>query len=182
MFPGVSGYLRVERGMSGRAEAWEFATELIEEEPVTGYGFMASTRFTETHRRILRRSGFSGAGTTFHNTFISRAVDLGLIVTAIYSLLYLVPLLRICRPTKFCHEQTLVRGMILLTLTAAIFRDYNIGGVRSTAMLGAMFLGLANLWHFASLWSGTEVASDSPAAELQGVATGNSPEYASPMS
>jgi len=180
--PGVAGYLRIERGLSGRSEAWQFATELIEERPWIGYGFMASTKFTEAHQRTLRRSGFSGAGTTFHNTFISRAVDLGLIVTCIYSLLYFVPLVRICRPSEYSHEQALIRSMILLTLTTAIFRDYNIGGIRSTAMMGAMFLGLANLWQFVALWSEAEPMADSSVRESDGMTTANDPEYASQMS
>ena len=42
--------------------------------------------------------------------------------------------------------------MLILVITTALFRDYNIGGIRSTAMAGSIFLGLANLWNFAVLW------------------------------
>ena len=89
--PGLSGYLRIERGLSGRDEAWRFALSVIKDKPWTGHGFMASAELTEAEQKSLRSSGFSGAGTTFHNTFITKAVDLGLIATFVYSLLYLVP-------------------------------------------------------------------------------------------
>ena len=144
--PVLGSYLRIERGLSGREEAWRFALTAITEKPWTGHGFMASTQFTEEEHQTLRRSGFSGAGTTFHNTYITKSVDLGLIVTGIYTLLYLIPLSRICAPTTYEHDQTLIRNMLILALTASIFRDYNVGGIRSTTMLGTLFFGMANLW------------------------------------
>lgn len=146
VFPGVSGYFRLERGLSGRDVAWGYAFLLIEQRPWVGYGFMASTNLTEVEDKWLRSLGFSGGGSTFHNTFISKAVDLGLIATFCYSLIYLVPLLRTSRIWHPRHEQELVRSVILLTLVTGLFRDYNIGGIRSTSMLGAMFLGLTNVW------------------------------------
>jgi O-antigen ligase len=150
--PGFAGYLRLERGMSGRDQAWRYAHSLIAEKPWTGHGFQASTELTEARAKWLRRIGFSGAGSTFHNTFISKAVDLGVPATLAYSLLYIVPLLRTCAPSKYPREQELVRSVILLTVTTALFRDYNIGGVRSTVMMGAIFLGVANLWQLVAFW------------------------------
>jgi O-antigen ligase len=157
--PAVAGYLRTERGLSGREEAWQFAFSLIAERPWSGHGVMASAELTAAEQKNLRKSGFSGAGTTFHNTFISKAVDLGLIATSFYALLYLLPLYRICTPSQYAHEQELVRSILLLTLTAAIFRDYNVGGIRSTAMAGTIFLGLANLWEVAVPWGWNLVAN-----------------------
>ncbi len=148
--PGVSDYLRLERGLSGRDVAWLYAFSLVEEKPWTGHGFETSGELSEQGRKLLRKSGYSGAGTTFHNTFITKAVELGMIAAFIYTLLYIVPLIRICKPTDYVHEQQLVRSIIVLTLTASIFRDYNIGGVRSTAMMVAVFWGLANLWPLAA--------------------------------
>ena len=49
----------------------------IRQKPQTGYGFMASAVLTANEQKMLRKSGFSGAGTTFHNTYISKAVGLG---------------------------------------------------------------------------------------------------------
>ena len=144
--PGLAGYFRLERGLSGREAAWQYAVSLVEERPWTGFGFLASSELTELHSKWLLTMGFTGAGTTFHNTFISKTVDLGIIVAALYAMLYLVPMIRICRLSEWPLDQRLVRGMILLTLTTALFRDYNIGGVRSTAIIGAVFLGIANLW------------------------------------
>jgi O-antigen ligase len=172
--PGVGGYLRIERGMSGRGEAWRLAFAAIGERPWTGHGFMASSELTEAEKKTLRKSGFSGAGTTFHNTFISKAVDLGLIATFLYALLYLLPLQRICTPSRYPHEHELVRNMLLLTLTAAIFRDYNIGGIRSTAMLGTIFLGLGNLWGLVAWWgrsgSAEAEATETPRETISPVA------------
>ncbi|MCA9149617.1 MAG: O-antigen ligase family protein [Planctomycetales bacterium] len=145
--PGISSYLRMERGLSGRGEAWEFAADVIREKPATGHGFMASATITWEAQRYLRRTGFSGAGTTFHNTFISKAVDFGLVATGLYMLLYIVPLWRICPEDEYRLERELIRGIIVLTITTAIYRDYNIGGVRSTVVIGAIFLGLASIWH-----------------------------------
>jgi O-antigen ligase len=157
--PGVSGYLRIERGLSARGAVWQYALSAAAEKPWAGHGFMASTELTAAARETLRVSGFSGAGSTFHNTFISKLVDLGLIATLLYSLLYILPLIRICRPSAYPHEQELIRSVILLTVATAIFRDYNIGGIRSTAMLGTIFLGTANLWGLAELW-GQDGSSD----------------------
>jgi O-antigen ligase len=159
--PGVSAYLRIERGLSGRDEAWQYAWWVIQQKPWTGHGFLASSELTEAEQKTLRRSGFSGGGTTFHNTFITKAVDLGLIVTAIYALLYLVPLIRGCTPSAHPRDDTLIRSMVLLTITTALYRDYNIGGVRSTAMAGAMFLGLANLRHVDLLYRPQVILSPS---------------------
>ena len=118
-----------------------------------GHGFLSSSELTELNEKRLRRNtGYSGAGTTFHNTFVTKAVELGLIATCLYSLMYVVPFSRICAPSEYPWEQHLVRSMIILTLTTAIFRDYNIGGVRSTAFMGTVFLGLANLWPRLLLW------------------------------
>jgi O-antigen ligase len=164
--PGVSGYLRLQRGLSGRDVAWRYAMELIKEEPWIGHGFLSSSELTESHRVELRKSGFSGVGTTFHNTFITRAVELGLVTTFFYSLLYVVPFVRICRPSQYPDEQHLVRAIILLTLTTCLFRDYNVGGVRSTALTGAVFLGLANLWHFVPYWGQVESPAEADAAQL----------------
>ena len=160
--PGVSSYFRVQRGLSGRDEAWKYAISVIEDKPWTGHGFMASTELTEAERKALRRTGFSGAGTTFHNTFITKAVDMGLVVTCIYTLLYLVPLGRICRLSDYPHEEALLRSMLILTLTTSIFRDYNVGGIRSTAMIGTILLGLGNLWNLNHLWNpdGLSATSD----------------------
>lgn len=144
--PGVSDYLRMERGLSGRDVAWQYAGSLVEEKPWTGHGFGTSGDLSAQGRKLLRRSGYSGAGTTFHNTFITKAVELGIPAAIVYTLLYLVPLVRICRPTSCVLEQQLVRNIIIMSLTASLFRDYNIGGVRSTAVMVAVFLGLANLW------------------------------------
>lgn len=123
---------------------------------------MASTDLTEAQAKWLRSVGFSGGGSTFHNTFISKAVDLGLIAAFFYSLLYFVPLLRTCRIWSPRHEQELMRSMILLTLATALFRDYNIGGIRSTAMLGAIFLGLTNVWPLLSAYGQEETPPTVP--------------------
>ncbi len=164
--PGVSGYFRLQRGLSGRDEAWRYALTLIQEEPWTGHGFSSSEELTESYRDVLRKSGFSGVGTTFHNTFITRAVELGLLVTFLYALLYVVPFFRICRPSEYHQEQHLVRAIILLTLTTCLFRDYNVGGVRSTTLTGTVFLGLANLWHFVPLWRQAETPPEAQAEKL----------------
>ncbi len=148
--PGVADYLRLERGLSGRDVAWLYAISLVEEKPWTGHGFETSGDLSEQGEKLLQKSGYSGAGTTFHNTFITKAVELGMLGVLIYSLLYIVPLMRICKPTRYVDEQQLVRSIVVLTLTASIFRDYNIGGVRSTAMMVAVFWGLANLWPLAA--------------------------------
>ncbi len=148
--PGVSDYLRMERGLSGRDVAWLYAFSLVEEKPWTGHGFETSSELSRQGRKLLRKSGYSGAGTTFHNTFITKAVELGLIAAFSYALLYIVPLVRICKPTDLVLEQQLVRNILVLTLTASLFRDYNIGGVRSTSLMVAVFWGLANLWPLAS--------------------------------
>ena len=150
--PGVADYLRLERGLSGRDVAWQFAFSIIEEQPVKGQGFLASGELTERHKKLLRKSGYSGAGTTFHNTFITKAVELGVIATSFYLLLYVLPLIRICTATEYIEEQHLVRSVLLVTITASLFRDYNIGGVRSTATMISIFLGLANLWPWLTLW------------------------------
>jgi O-antigen ligase len=144
--PGISSYLRIERGLSGRGEAWDYAIYAIGQRPRTGYGFMASAVLTESEQRTLRRAGFSGTGTTFHNTFISKAVDLGVFVAFLYCLLYFVPLCRVCAKSPNRLELALIRSVLLLVLTASIYRDYNIGGVRSTVIIGAIFLGLACVW------------------------------------
>jgi O-antigen ligase len=170
--PGLSGYLRIERGLSGRDEAWRFALSVIREKPWTGHGFMASAELTESEQKSLRTSGFSGAGTTFHNTYITKAVDLGLIATFIYSLLYLWPLARICRPTAHAAEDALLRSMLILVVTTAIFRDYNIGGIRSTAMAGSIFLGLANLRHLAAQCKDKNLGLAPEGSTAGGAATG----------
>ena len=172
--PGLAGYLRIERGMSGRDEAWRYAISVIKKKPWTGHGFMASTELTEDEQKTLRSSGFSGAGTTFHNTFITKAVDLGIIATLFYSLLYLVPISRICRATPYGPEEALVRNMLIVVIATSLFRDYNIGGIRSTAMVGSIFLGLANMWNLVELWGleeqvaphGTDVGDLSFAAKV----------------
>jgi O-antigen ligase len=166
--PGVSEYLRIERGLSGRDVAWQYAFSLVEEKPWTGHGFETSRELSAQGRKLLRKSGYSGAGTTFHNTFITKAVELGMIALVSYTLLYLVPLIRICIPTNYALEQQLVRNILLLTLTASLFRDYNIGGVRSTSMMVAVFWGLANFWPLAaSFEQASQNASDQPALPEQ---------------
>jgi len=143
--PGFAGYLRMERGLSGRDVAWQYAISLIEEEPWVGHGFGSSAELSEEGRVLLRKSGYSGIGTTFHNTFITRAAEMGIVAASVYALLYIVPLLRVCRRADDELQQQLIRNIAVLALTAAIFRDYNIGGVRSTSMLVAIYFGLANL-------------------------------------
>ncbi len=161
--PGFSDYLRLERGLSGRDVAWQYAGKLVEERPWTGHGFNTAGQLSEEGRKQLRKSGYSGAGTTFHNTFVTRAVELGLIATFLYALMYLVALFRICQPTQYVLEQHLVRGIVVLTLTASLFRDYNIGGVRSTSILVSVFIGLASLWPLAERCrSGWPESADQP--------------------
>jgi hypothetical protein len=42
--------------------------------------------------------------------------------------------------------------VLLVVITASLFRHYNIGGVRSTALLTSIFIGLANLSPWLNLW------------------------------
>lgn len=149
--PGVANYLRMERGLSGRDVAWLYAISLIEEKPWTGHGFETSGELSEQSRKQLRKSGYSGAGTTFHNTFITKTVELGSVTSLVYALLYVIALIRICKPAGTVEEQDWIRSVLIVIVTASIFRDYNIGGVRSTAILAGVFLGLANLWPLSDL-------------------------------
>ncbi len=175
--PGVASYLRMERGLSGRDVAWQYAFSLIEEQPWTGHGFGSSGELSAAGRKLLRTSGYSGAGTTFHNTFITKAVEEGLIVVFFYALLYVVPLIRICKATPYPREQQLVRSVLVLTLTASLFRDYNIGGVRSTSMMVAVFLGLANLWPLADdVDSMSEADADDQASSAEVADAADPPE------
>lgn len=181
--PGVSDYLRLERGLSGRDAAWLYAISLIEEEPWIGYGFGSSGDLSEDARKELRKSGYSGAGTTFHNTFITKAVEMGLPVTVLYTLMYLVPLIRICKPNGDPFQQQLVRSILVVALTASIFRDYNIGGIRSTSILVAVFLGLANLWPLATDFATAAEASRKERLRLEttaGTSVGRRPLGAPP--
>jgi O-antigen ligase len=168
--PGVASYLRMERGLSGRDVAWLYAIELVKEKPWTGYGFETAGELSEEGHKELRSSGYSGAGTTFHNTFVTKAVELGLVTTFFYSLMYVVSLARICIPTVHIFEQQLIRNVLVLSLTASIFRDYNVGGVRSTAILVAVFLGLANLLALVARFEQVpQDIDDSPATQVRTV-------------
>lgn len=170
--PGVADYLRLERGLSGRDVAWLYAIDLVKEKPWTGHGFETAGELSEAGHKLLRASGYSGAGTTFHNTFITKAVELGLVATFFYSLIYVVALLRTCTPSKYVLQQHLIRSMVVLTLTASVFRDYNVGGVRSTTILVAVFLGLANLWPLAEEFEQAPPdISEQPATQFKTVAT-----------
>ena len=50
-----------------------------------------------------------------------------------------------CSAAERPLEDALIRNMLVLIVTTSIYRDYNIGGVRSTVFLSSIFLGLACL-------------------------------------
>jgi len=140
----LANWLRLDLGMSGREGGWEFASELVASEPFVGHGFQQSSELTVIYDTVLHRMGFRAAGASFHNTFISKAVDSGLIVAFSYVMLFVVPILRDRElhpdPVRVC-----IRTVSVVVLVSALFKDMNIGGVRSIALSTTIFLGLANV-------------------------------------
>ena len=145
--PGVASYLRLERGLSGRDVAWEFAMQLVQERPIRGHGFLSSGELTEIAQEgpapewLQRRWHDVSQHVYYQGSGTGRDRGRGL-RAAVHC-----P----CAQNMYPHalpsaSKQLVRSILLVTLTASLFRDYNIGGVRSTSMMVGVFLGLANLW------------------------------------
>ncbi len=144
--PIVGDALRLSAGLSGREGGWLFALLQISQEPWVGHGFQAAGETTTAYAESLDQIGFHAAGASFHNTFLTKAVEFGLPIAAVYLLLFLRPIIQIAGRTRWPSERALVRSMCLLALTASLYVDINVGGVRSIAIFNAAFLGLANLW------------------------------------
>ena len=143
MIPGVNSYFRVEAGLAGRAGGWIFALRQIAAEPLAGHGFGASSELTTTHIETLRQVRFRAEGASFHNTFISRAVEFGVPNALLYLAIYVIAFLRTARAASHSLEARFLMAMVLVCTTASVYKDINIGGLRSISVSTALFVGLA---------------------------------------
>lgn len=141
----LSRLLRLEFGLSGREILWPFAYSLISERPFQGYGFLSSAALKYQYGTSLILTHAKGSG--FHNNFIDTAAQSGLIVSFIYLLLYIIPIIRLIKEK---HYSNMLRTLIFLCLSSLIcvlFVNYNIGGLRFTSLTMTMFLGLGNIYY-----------------------------------
>ncbi|MGE4303765.1 MAG: O-antigen ligase family protein [Novosphingobium sp.] len=143
LLPGAGSYLRAETGLSGREGVWNFALFYIGEHPLRGYGFQSSNMYTAMHGDFLRRHGFPAAGASFHNTFLTRAFENGILVSGAYIGVLLTALYRAGGLVRRSQEAALTFAMLVVVISISTFRDINIGGMRQIVIYSAVFIGAA---------------------------------------
>ncbi len=145
LLPGAKTFLRSSTGLSGREGAWDFGVRLIAEKPLQGYGASAAQDYTERYASYLRSNNFKAAGAGFHNTFLTRAFDNGILSAASYLAIFLIAMRRAAGKIQFSPEARLVFSAIVVALAITTYRDINAGGMRSITVLVSVFLGLGLL-------------------------------------
>lgn len=154
--------LRLGMGMSDRQVLWGYGLELIQQKPWVGYGLLSSGD-------LISQAGLAQAlnlrpDTPFHNTFLDSAIYSGLGVTAVYLLMFIVPLYRCVAVPRDSREDLITKkflvGMGLGVAVSSFFLNYNIGGLRLPSITLAIFLGSANWFSF----TGAQPVEDRPRA------------------
>lgn len=145
LLPGAKTYLRSNTGLSGREGVWSFALRYIGEHPLRGYGASAAQEYTQRYIHYLKDQNFKAAGASFHNTFLTRAFDNGVLASLSYLVIFLVAMRRAAGKIFFSPEARLVFSAIVVALAITTYRDINSGGMRSITVLVSVFLGLGLL-------------------------------------
>ncbi len=143
LLPGADSFLRAETGLSGREGVWRFALFYIGEHPLRGYGLGSSNMYTAMHGDFLRRHGFPVAGASFHNTFLTRAFENGVLASVAYVIVLLTAFYRAASLVRKSKEAALTFAVLSVVLSISTFRDINIGGMRQIVILSAVFVGIA---------------------------------------
>lgn len=135
--------LRLDYGLSHRELTWPFAMAMILLRPLVGYGFLSAERVKMTYGAdVLPELALDAS---FENNFIDMAVQSGLLVAALYGLVFLIPIYRaLTSRLELGFRRLLIFTSIAVTVSV-MFTNYNIGGLRSTSLAATVFLGLANL-------------------------------------
>lgn len=143
--PFLDQYLRLDAGLSGREAGWLLALVLIADRPVFGYGLGSSSELTLQYGTALGEGHFYAAGASFHNTFLTKAVDMGVGIAFVYLLVYLIPLVRLLRSSMPLDLKRYVAGSLISILIVAFFVDINVGGARLTVFAAAFFIGVGTV-------------------------------------
>ena len=140
--PFLNQYLRLSVGLSGRDTGWLLAVSLISEKPLFGHGLGSSSEQTSQYAKMLSEGHFYAAGASFHNTFLTKAVDMGLIVASLYVLVYVVPLVMLIKSSMPIAMKRYLVGCLVAIPIVAFFVDINVGGARLTVFASAFYLGI----------------------------------------
>ena len=140
--PFLDQYLRLSAGLSGRDTGWLLAASLIAEKPLFGHGLGSSSEQTLQFAEVLSEGHFYAAGASFHNTFLTKAVDMGLVVTTIYFLVYVVPLMVLVKSSMPILTKRYLVGCLVPIPVVAFFVDINVGGARLAVFASAFYLGI----------------------------------------
>lgn len=140
--PFLNQYLRLSTGLSGRDAGWVLAGSLIAEKPLFGHGLGSSSALTSQFADVLSEGGFYAAGASFHNSFLTKAVDMGLIVASLYILVYVVPLVMLIRSSTPIAMKRYLVGCLVAIPIVAFFVDINVGGARLAVFASAFYLGI----------------------------------------
>jgi hypothetical protein len=140
--PFLDQYLRLSVGLSGREAGWLLALVLIADSPIFGHGLGSSSEMTLQYGAILGEGHFYAAGASFHNTFLTKAVDMGIGVALVYILVYVVPLVRVVRSSMPLELKRYIAGCLIGISIVAFFVDINVGGARLTVFASSFFIGI----------------------------------------
>lgn len=137
----LNSLFRVDQGLSGRGVMWPFAFALIINQPLLGYGFRSSSAVKNAFASddILRYAPDSA----FHNTFITTAVELGLIIGIFYFIVFFKSFDNIYKSKISKRKKNFLVFTSVTILLSVMAVDYNIGGLRSVSLLLSIFLGAA---------------------------------------
>jgi len=142
-WPFLGNALRLEYGLSNRELTWPFAASMIRLRPLVGYGFLSSEAVKKAYGGgVLPKTALDAS---FENNFIDTAVQSGVIVSVLYALAFLVPIHRAFHSRLEPNLRRLLVHASIAVMISALFTNYNIGGLRSTSLAAAVFLGLSNL-------------------------------------
>lgn len=108
-------YLRLEKGFSGRTEAWVDSWGFFLQRPLVGYGFGVEDRIIDHFGKHYQLH----AGAYFHNSFIGMALQLG----AVGFVLFYGPLfyLLVCRRTRqLARVSTLANALRMVAIAGLV--------------------------------------------------------------
>jgi len=125
-------HLKGETGLTGRAELWSIASDLISRRPLTGWGTGVSTDLQDPTCPV----------SSFHNAYLDSAVDVGLLGPILWILLLLIYAVRAFRLCFSDYISRPMKGVCWLLL----------GNVLALSLLGIFAGSPVSVTHITFYW------------------------------
>lgn len=132
-------YLMFGQGWAFRDIVWPAALRAILDRPLWGYGIGSESSVYEV------MYAYSGLAFSVHSTPLGLAFHVGIPAALLWVWVIVISIGRLVRSNLNSLDKASLLAGITGALVAAIFLDYNLGGINYGSFVQSIFLGLANV-------------------------------------